>query len=49
MQMSVKTAVMPEQTSPAYGQLLLQDGRRWLSFTDPVRVVSTHEPGEIDA
>ncbi len=47
--MAVKTKEMTRLSSLSFGRLLLQDGSRWLSFADPVRVVFTHEPSEIAA
>jgi len=45
--MAVQTKLMRDATALPYGQLLIQNGDRWLSFTEPVRVVSTLVPGEI--
>jgi para-aminobenzoate synthetase/4-amino-4-deoxychorismate lyase len=47
--MSARTEVITEAPSLAYGRLVLQAGSYWLSFADPVRIISTHEPEEIEA
>jgi len=31
----------------SYGYVLLQDGQRWLTFSDPIRIVAAHEVGEV--
>ncbi len=36
-------------SSPAYGRIILQDGRRWLSFNHPVHVFVTNEAHEVQS
>ena len=36
-----------EESPKSYGQVVLQDGRRWLTFSDPIRVIVARDASEI--
>ena len=45
--MPAATAAQTDNRSTSYGRLMLQNGRRWLCFSDPVHVFVTRDPQEV--